>query len=147
MTSLRPYMVKAVLAWLTDNGEVPLAHVDASFPGTVVPTAFVKDDRIVLNLSMHATDSLTLGDDAISFRARFAGRSFDLYVPMGALLFLHAKGNADMGMVFPQELVASPLPSQTQDAAPLSVAAKTSTPPPSTDGSSSPRRGHLRVVK
>ena len=51
MNSQRPYLVRAIHEWICDNGETPVILVDVSHAGVRVPHAFVKDGRIVLNVS------------------------------------------------------------------------------------------------
>ena len=79
-TSTRPYLIRALYEWCTDNGFTP--HVAVRVDGSVqVPQEYVKDGEIVLNISYDATSSLQLGNDFIEFKARFGGRSRDILVP------------------------------------------------------------------
>lgn len=96
--STKPYFVRALHAWCTDNGYTPhlLVKVTAN---TRVPKAYVKNGEIVLNLNYAATRNLQLENDAITFSARFNGVSQDLYVPMQAVAGLFARETGD-GMLF-----------------------------------------------
>jgi stringent starvation protein B len=71
----RPYLLRALHEWITDSGETPHIVVDAAAPGVTVPRQYVKDGKIVLNVSFSATQALKLGNDAVSFEARFSGVS------------------------------------------------------------------------
>jgi len=100
-TSTKPYMIRALHEWCVDNGLTPhlLVAVDAQ---TRVPMAYVKDGEIVLNLSYSATKNLLIGNEAITFSARFGGVSNNLYVPIGAVRGLFARENGQ-GMFFPAD--------------------------------------------
>lgn len=104
--STKPYLIRALHEWCTDNGLTPhlLVTVNAQ---TRVPMAFVKDGEIVLNLNYSATKGLLIDNDAIIFSARFNGVSTDLYIPMSAVRGLFARENGQ-GMFF--EIEAEPLP-------------------------------------
>lgn len=98
-TSTRPYLIRALYEWCTDNGFTPYAAV-AVDESVQVPREYVKDGEIVLNLSFDATSSLKLGNDFIEFKARFAGTARDIMVPVGRVIALYARENGQ-GMVFP----------------------------------------------
>src|SRR5687767_10827092 len=101
LTSTKPYMIRALHEWCVDNGLTPhlLVTVDAQ---TRVPMAYVKDGEIVLNLSYSASKDLLMGNDAITFSARFGGVSNKLYIPVAAVRGLFAKENGQ-GMFFQVE--------------------------------------------
>jgi stringent starvation protein B len=101
LTSTKPYIIRALHEWCVDNGLTPhlLVAVDAQ---TRVPMAYVKDGEIVLNLNYSATKSLLIGNEAITFSARFGGVSNNLYVPIGAVRGLFARENGQ-GMFFPAD--------------------------------------------
>ncbi len=105
LTSTKPYMIRALHEWCMDNGLTPhlLVAVDAQ---TRVPMGYVKDGEIVLNLSYSATKSLLIGNEAITFSARFGGVSNNLYVPVSAVRGLFARENGQ-GMFFQAEVVAA----------------------------------------
>ena len=73
--------------WMLDNGFTPHLVVDAKREGVRVPEAHVKDGKIVLNVSPTATHALRLGNDAVTFEARFGGVSRQLVVPVAAVLW------------------------------------------------------------
>jgi hypothetical protein len=72
----RPYLLRALHEWITDSGETPHIVVDAAAEGVTVPRQYVKDGKIVLNVSFSATQMLKLGNDFVSFEARFGGVEF-----------------------------------------------------------------------
>jgi stringent starvation protein B len=80
-TSTRPYLIRALHEWCTDNGFTPYlaVFVDASVK---VPMDYVKNGEIVLNVGFEATTALELGNDLIEFKARFGGTSRDISVPV-----------------------------------------------------------------
>jgi stringent starvation protein B len=81
-TSTRPYLIRALYEWCTDNGFTP--YIAVLVDETVqVPREYVKDGEIVLNVSFDATSALKLGNDFIEFKARFAGTAREILVPIG----------------------------------------------------------------
>lgn len=102
LTPTRPYLARAIYEWICDNNLTPYLLVDATKPYTDVPTQFVQDGQIVLNIVPHAVHRMNLSNDAITFSARFGGASKDIYVPMNAVLGLYAKENGQ-GMFFDPE--------------------------------------------
>ncbi len=104
-TSTRPYLVRALYEWCTDNGLTPYVAV-AVDESVQVPREYVKNNEIVLNISFDATSSLKLGNDFIEFKARFAGSSREIMVPMGRVIAIYARENGQ-GMAFPMPGAAS----------------------------------------
>jgi len=102
MTPSRPYLLRGIFDWLIENDQTPYLLVDAEAEGVLVPLEHVRDGKIILNISLTATRGLELGNDAISFNARFSGQSMDVYVPVYAALALYSKENG-RGMMFPEE--------------------------------------------
>lgn len=99
----RPYLLRAIYQWASENQLTPYLLVNAEEPGVVVPRQHVQDGQIVLNIAPHAVHQLLLDNDAISFSARFGGVSQQLYIPMYAVLGLYARENGQ-GLFFdPQE--------------------------------------------
>jgi stringent starvation protein B len=113
-TSTRPYLIRALHDWCTDNGFTPYlaVYVDA---GVLVPVEYVKNNEIVLNVGFEATTSLKLGNELIEFKARFGGVSRDIAVPVDHVIAIYARENGQ-GMAFPV-----PTDSATAAAAPASV--------------------------
>ena len=108
-TSTRPYLIRALYEWCTDNGFTPYVAVRVD-DSVQVPREFVHDGEIVLNISFDATSSLQLGNDFIEFKARFGGKPRDILVPVGRVIAIYARENGQ-GMAFPppvDSLVATP---------------------------------------
>ena len=97
--STRPYLIRGLYEWCTDNGFTPFIAVlvDATVR---VPNEYVKDGEIVLNISFDATSSLQLGNDYIEFKGRFGGVARDILVPVDRVLAIYARENGQ-GMAFP----------------------------------------------
>lgn len=97
--STRPYLIRALYEWCSNNGFSPYiaVHVDASVQ---VPLEYVKNGEIVLNVSMDATNSLRLGNDCIEFKARFGGVAREIVVPVSHVIAIYARENGQ-GMAFP----------------------------------------------
>ena len=98
-TSTRPYLIRALYEWCTDNGLTPYVAVSVD-DSVQVPREYVKNNEIVLNISFDATSSLKLSNDFIEFKARFAGSSRDIMVPMERVIAIYARENGQ-GMAFP----------------------------------------------
>ena len=95
----RPYLIRALHDWCTDNGFTPYiaVFVDASVQ---VPTEYVKNGEIVLNVGFEATSGLKLGNEFIEFKARFGGSSREIVVPVTHVIAIYARENGQ-GMAFP----------------------------------------------
>jgi stringent starvation protein B len=132
--SRRPYLLRAMHEWISDCAHTPHVIVDAQRPGVEVPTAYVKDGKIVLNLSTSATQRLQIKNDWIEFDARFAGVVHHVRVPMYAVLGVYARETGE-GMVF-SETEREPTPPEPPTQPEKSPAAATE-----------PRRAKLTVVK
>lgn len=118
--------------WMTDNGQTPHVVVNATLDGVDVPQAYVKEGRIILNVSWQATQSLRLGNDLIEFSARFGGVTHHVQVPIAAVTGIYAR-ETGQGMLFQGDDSPPPEP-----------------PPSTTNGGSTSdtgRRAKLRVVK
>lgn len=99
MTSSRPYLIRALYEWIVDNGFTPYMLVDTALDVVHVPRAFVENGRIILNISPEATHSLVLGNEAVTFNARFSGTAMDVHVPVVSVLAIYARENGQ-GMMF-----------------------------------------------
>ncbi|MBP6597838.1 MAG: ClpXP protease specificity-enhancing factor [Giesbergeria sp.] len=98
-TTTRPYLIRALHEWCTDNGFTPYlaVRVDQSVQ---VPREYVNDGEIVLNVGIDATHALQLGNDYIEFTARFGGKPREIMVPVGRVTAIYARENGQ-GMAFP----------------------------------------------
>jgi len=128
MTPLKPYLIRSIYEWITDNNLTPHLLVNAEYPGVNLPMDFVEDGRIVLNIRPEAIQGLVLGNDEIQFNARFSGKPMRINTPIQAVLAIFAKENG-RGMVFD--------PEETDD----------DTPQPPEPENKTPQKPQLRVVK
>ena len=99
--------------WMADNGHTPHIVVDTAFDGVAVPQEHVKDGKIILNISESAAHNLKLTNDAVSFRARFGGVPYDVWVPMGSVLGIYAR-ETGQGMIFSHD-TEQPAPPKVDD--------------------------------
>ncbi len=138
MKPRRPYLLRALHEWITDSGNTPHIVVDAASESVVIPRQYVKDGKIVLNVSFSATQFLKLGNDFVTFEARFGGTSFSVNVPIKAVLGIYAR-ETGQGMIFP-EGDADPDPDD-----------KSPSPPPSAastrNSAAEQKRARFKVVK
>ena len=125
MKSNRPYLLRGLHEWILDNDLSPHILVDANAAGVQVPTQYVKDGKIVLNISPESIKGLNIGNDEIGFSARFGGNPYDISVPVIAVLAIYAKENGK-GMIFPEK-------EERKDT--------------NMESSKSVKRPHLRVIK
>ncbi len=102
MTSNRPYFIRALYEWILDNDCTPYIVVDATLPYVDVPQQFVHDGKIILNILPSAIHNLDLGDDWITFSARFSGVPQNINIPIGAVIAIYAQENGE-GMGFQAE--------------------------------------------
>lgn len=102
MTSHRPYLLRALYAWIADNGMTPHLMVDASRPGVQVPAFAVNEGKVVLNIAERAVVGLDMGNELITFTARFGGVSHAVRVPVGAVMMIYAR-ETGQGMGLPEE--------------------------------------------
>ena len=128
MTQSRPYLLRGIYEWLVDNDQTPYLLVDAEAENVRVPVEHVQDGKIILNISPSATRELVLGNDGVSFSARFGGKPMLVNVPMTAALALYSKENG-RGMMFPDE--------QSMD----------DPEPPEPDNNEPPQKPFLTLVK
>lgn len=112
MTPSRPYLMRALFEWVLDNESTPYVLVDANILGVQVPQEYVNDGQIVLNISPSAVQGLMINNEAMSFNARFAGVTQNIYVPIVAVLAIYAKETGE-GMVFGNE-AGAPDPNDPQ---------------------------------
>jgi stringent starvation protein B len=138
LPSTRPYLIRALYEWCSDNGFTPYVavKVDASVQ---VPREYVQGGEIVLNVSMDATSSLKLGNEFIEFKARFGGQPRDIMVPIHRVMAIYARENGQ-GMAFPVADEADAVP----QLAAASDATEDPTPPASPP---SGQRPSLKRVK
>lgn len=130
MVPVKPYMLHALYAWMTDNGWTPHLVVDAARRGVIVPQEYVNEDKIVLNISKRAVRDLRIEMHQATFSTRFRGVAHEIILPMAAILAVYAEENGQ-GLTFPSEDGSLPEPAPPSD---------------SMQGSAKPG-SHLRLVK
>ena len=128
MTSNRPYLLRALYEWISDNTMTPHILVDAGFDGVDVPEQAVQKGKVILNIDNAAVHELEMGNEWLTFTARFSGRKHSVSVPLEAVLAIYSKENGQ-GMMFAQD--DEPLTPTDPDAGPEKP----------------PRRSHLTIVK
>ncbi|SAL69292.1 ClpXP protease specificity-enhancing factor [Caballeronia terrestris] len=162
--STKPYLLRALYEWCTDNGFTPHIAVRVD-NGTRVPRQFVRNDEIVLNISFEATSQLQMGNEWIEFSARFSGKSHKIEVQVANVLAIYARENGQ-GMAFPVEQAALAPASGTPDAPrsseldlteleeesaagskALSASPTEENPSADDETSKSTGRSHLKVIK
>lgn len=89
-SSTKPYLIRALHEWCTDNGYTPYIVVQVN-DRTMVPPAHVRDGQITLNIGNLATNKLLLGNEYIEFQARFNGVVEMVSVPVGAVSAIYAR--------------------------------------------------------
>jgi stringent starvation protein B len=137
-TSTRPYLVRALHEWCTDNGFTP--YVAVLVDETVqVPREYVNNGEIVLNVSFDATSGMQLSNEFIQFKARFGGVAREIVVPMGRVIAIYAKENGQ-GMAFP-----APAPTPAGAAVDAATASDSQPEPPAGSPSNSTRPQLKRV--
>jgi stringent starvation protein B len=115
-TSTRPYLLRALHDWCTDNGFTPYLAVFVG-PGVQVPMEYVKNNEIVLNIGFEATSGLLLGNDFVEFKARFGGMAREIKVPIDHVVAIYARENGQ-GMAFPMPTEASSNPTVSAEPSP-----------------------------
>ena len=130
MTPLRPHLIRALYEWVAENGFTPHILVHADGEGVSVPREHVQEGRIVLNIAARAVQHLSLGDEAVTFSARFGGVPREIYIPVASVLALYAAENGQ-GMVFSDVMGEEPTPPE----------------PPKPEEPAKSGRPTLRVVK
>lgn len=138
MKSRRPYLLRAMHEWICDSDCTPHIVVDAAMTGVEVPRQYVRDGKIILNVSWNATAQLRIGNDELSFSGRFGGASMVVRVPVEAVLAIYAR-ETGQGMIFADD-EGGPAPQPPEGAPPEGE--PTEAPPKPTAG-----RAKLKVVK
>lgn len=93
MISTKPYLIRAIRDWARDNNLTPQILVDASADGVRVPQSYVSEGQIVLNIADQAVEMLEMGNEYLSFAARFNGSPHEIDVPIESVLAIFAREN------------------------------------------------------
>jgi stringent starvation protein B len=102
MTSNKPYFIRAIYEWICDNNLTPYIVINAKEYSVQVPTQYVEDGKIILNISPEAANALVIKNEDIEFMARFSGAAMRVYAPIKAVLAIYARENGQ-GMIFNEE--------------------------------------------
>lgn len=140
--SRRPYLLRAMLDWIVDCGYTPHLIVDATSDTVQVPRQFVKEGRIVLNISASATQQFQINAEAVEFNARFSGVGHRIRVPLDHVLGIYSR-ETGQGMVFTDEPPGAAAPAPAGE--PRGEGDTPEDPPPAPP--EKPRRPSLKVVK
>ncbi|WP_058616060.1 ClpXP protease specificity-enhancing factor [Tepidimonas taiwanensis] len=106
LPSTRPYLIRALHEWCTDGGFTPYIVV-AVDERVQVPREYVRDGQIVLNVGYEATSGLQIGNDFVTFKARFGGVAREVVIPIDHVIAIYARENGQ-GMAFPAPAPAEP---------------------------------------
>ncbi len=113
MNPLKPYLIRAVYEWIIDCDLTPYLQVNAEWPNTIIAQQFVDNGIIILNIRPQAIQGLSLGNELISFSARFSGKPMHISVPIQAVLAIYAQENGK-GMVFDPSNEETPPPPENK---------------------------------
>lgn len=102
LSSTKPYFIRALYEWMLDNRLTPHLIVNAQTRGVEVPTQYIEDGKIVLNIAPSAARDLHIANELLSFKARFRGVAFEICVPVQAVEAIYAK-ETNSGMAFPSD--------------------------------------------
>ncbi len=134
-SSNKSYLLRAIYEWIVDNGGTPHVVIFADNPKVSVPQHYVENGKIVLNISPTAAQGLLIDTDGISFSARFGGKPFTIFSPIGAVMALYASENNE-GLSF-----------EPEDDVPPDSPTLESVPDISSKKKPSKKRPSLKVVK
>ena len=99
MNSSRPYLINALIDWIADNDCTPFIVVATDVDGVEVPADYVRENRIVLNISPRAVRNFDMANGAMTFDSRFDGRPFRVVAPLAAVVAVYAR-ETGQGMAF-----------------------------------------------
>jgi len=145
--STKPYLIRAIYEWCVDQGFTPHIAVLVD-ERTVVPPGYARDGQIVLNLGPDATNQLLMGNELITFQARFGGAAHALSIPVSNVLAVYARENGH-GMAFePDAATAEGEPAALIEGEDVDEPEQPNPDSPPTGGARpAGGRGHLKVVK
>jgi stringent starvation protein B len=153
VVSTKPYLIRAIYEWAMENGFTPQILVDAQVSGVDVPEGYVNEGKIVLNIQNQAVQHLELGNELVSFSARFGGVPVQISVPVDAVLAIYTRENGD-GLSFVSkdpnvetegEESQEESREESREESPESDSGDDGGP--DTDGSGPKRGSHLKLVK
>jgi len=142
VTSTKPYLIRAIREWAIDNNLTPQILVDTTIEGVAVPSTYIKNNQIVLNIDDTAIQSINFGNDWMLFSARFGGSPINIEIPIPAVLAIYARENRQ-GIFFQSE--DPDKPTDPNDSGSEVVSVKSSTG--EKDEKSSKKKSHLKLIK
>ncbi len=142
MTDSKPYLIRAIYEWICDNEQTPYLYVDTRAQNLLLPEHLYADNPLILNISPSACQNLQLGNEDITFQARFSGKVFDIYLPIGAIMAIVARENGQ-GMTFEVTLDENDSDADTDDENNKNKSEKNT----NTQEKPKKKKGGLKVVK
>ncbi|PID61423.1 MAG: ClpXP protease specificity-enhancing factor [Gammaproteobacteria bacterium] len=142
MTDNKPYLLRALHEWISDNGCTPYLYVNTQVAGVSVPAHLMDESPLVLSASYNACRGLALENTAVSFQARFGGNVHDVYLPIDSIIAIVARENGQ-GMTFEWDEQA--LADDAEDG--ISESDDTENANDDATSDDKPRRGGLRVIR
>lgn len=133
----KPYIIRAIYEWSIDNRHTPQILVNTDHEGVAVPSQYIQNSRIILNIHPRSVDQLVIGNHEIVFAARFSGKSFQVVIPVASVMAIYGRENGQ-GVVFDEELQ----PMDEQDRA-----SKKHAEGEETRKASPTRAPHLKLIK
>lgn len=145
LPSNKPYLLRAIYDWIVDNNATPHVAIFAENPDVLVPEQFVEDGKIILNISPTAAQGLLIENESLTFSARFGGKPFNIYAPIGAVLALYASENGE-GLSFDYE-ASDDTPPEDPSPSPIESVDSSGDKPKGSGKSKKSKRPSLKVVK
>ena len=103
----KPYLLRALYEWCVDNGYT--AHLAVKVDSRAqVPSEYVRNGEITLNVAPSAVHKLQMGNELIEFSARFAGVARQISVPVAGVYALYARETGH-GMTFEVDAAKPPV--------------------------------------
>lgn len=143
MFSNKPYLLRAFYEWIVDNACTPYVVVNAYYPRCNVPTEYIENGEITLNIAPSAIRDLKITNETIEFRASFSGIVHLISAPVKAVLAIYAQEN-QQGMFFDYEDVED---GGEGDSDLTSLSTVSPNDVMGHQGSDSKNRGHLKLVE
>jgi stringent starvation protein B len=146
MVSTKPYLIRALYEWCVDQGFTPYIAVRVD-QHTRVPSAHVREGQIVLNIDAEATHQLKIGNEQVTFQARFGGVAHQIVVPINNIAAIFARENGQ-GMAFEvSDAPESPFAKETADPTESTTEAGAAPPDDPPPPPAPQRSSHLKVIK
>lgn len=99
---IKPYLINAVLDYCRDNAATPYLLVDVD-DACHVPMEYVRDGRIVFDISDEATNRLEVSYTGVSFQGRFGENNdiIEVYVPLNRIAAVTPIEYQEFALAFP----------------------------------------------